>query len=743
MSSIDLLIRQGDRSDELAIFLQSPDRNDAFSVLVPERLIQLHQSWSRRFLIHHDPAQNNISADVLSNWGQRLTAAMADLVADPIWHSLQKVLNDHPDLPLRLQIERLPLSITKPDANRPTPSVEQLAQRDDLLAVIERLPWEALTPNRPLWRLNSGRRVSNRPSRQRQPRLLLVMGHEEDLDLSSELEQLTGLQRRGRIQLHTLRGQSCNFEALRRALVDPRGWDGLIFLGHSESNAQAGGKLQLGDGNWIAAESLRDQLHQAAQQGLALVLLNSCSGIDLARTCTTAGIDWAVCFRESLPSAAASRAFTELLLQLQQGSTLLTALQAVRQDLAQGPYTDCQLLLSAYATNDAAPFQLPLRKRRQFVLRLAKSKRNQAIAAAFALSLGVVADLAPWNPISRGLLDHRLRIQRQWRLRTHQPGPTATAMPVLLLDRRHAYPALGISATQPGNRLSRRALLAVLQRANPERLPKIGLDVVLDEPGSDPGATAQLASLIAEQRRPQLFAGFFGANTNGPMPGNSSEPLLQLKQAGLKAYNLSVGTPAASNAGQSSSSKTLPLQLAEAIDAGTFSHALAAFPDRYLPVDAVIDWSLDWQPLLQRVEPEQLGTLSAQVLLVGSDGQIDPQHPDLFDAPAVIRDLLPAWGGSNRQLPGALVQAVLAQSLNLNHWLSPLSTAFSTAAAAGLGVLLAAAQQRRMGRGLLVGAIIVIVVPIALQLAVSPLALLVPLLLPLAALTATTFLRSE
>ncbi|NBQ19637.1 MAG: hypothetical protein EBU13_08405, partial [Synechococcaceae bacterium WB5_2A_257] len=106
-------------------------------------------------------------------------------------------------------------------------------------------------------------------------------------------------------------------------------------------------------------------------------------------------------------------------------------------------------------------------------------------------------------------------------------------------------------------------------------------------------------------------------------------------------------------------------------------------------------------------------------------------------------DLLPAWGGSNRQLPGALVQAVLAQSLNLNHWLSPLSTAFCTAAAAGLGVLLAAAQQRRIGRGLLVGAIIVFVVPLALQLAVSPIALLVPLLLPLAALTATTFLRSE
>jgi hypothetical protein len=48
-----------------------------------------------------------------------------------------------------------------------------------------------------------------------------------------------------------------------------------------------------------------------------------------------------------------------------------------------------------------------------------------------------------------------------------------------------------------------------------------------------------------------------------------------------------------------------------------------------------------------------------------------------------------------------------------------------------------------MGQGLLIGAIIVIVVPMALQLAVSPMALLVPLLLPLAALTATTFLRSE
>lgn len=91
-------------------------------------------------------------------------------------------------------------------------------------------------------------------------------------------------------------------------------------------------------------------------------------------------------------------------------------------------------------------------------------------------------------------------------------------------------------------------------------------------------------------------------------------------------------------------------------------------------------------------------------------------------------------------MPGAIVQAVLAQSLTLGHWLRPWSLVACTALASGLGVLIAAAQANHPLRLVLVGSIILVAVPLALHVAVLDLQLL-PLLLPLAALGTTALVR--
>lgn len=91
-------------------------------------------------------------------------------------------------------------------------------------------------------------------------------------------------------------------------------------------------------------------------------------------------------------------------------------------------------------------------------------------------------------------------------------------------------------------------------------------------------------------------------------------------------------------------------------------------------------------------------------------------------------------------MPGAIVQAVLAQSLTLGHWLRPWSLVACTALASGLGVLIAAAQANHPLRLVLVGSIILVAVPLALHVAVLDLQLL-PLLLPLVALGTTALVR--
>jgi CHASE2 domain-containing sensor protein len=390
------------------------------------------------------------------------------------------------------------------------------------------------------------------------------------------------------------------------------------------------------------------------------------------------------------------------------------------------------LLLSLVAAPKARPFQLPLRKRKQFLLRLARSTPTQAIAAAALVALGAVGDLDPTNPISTYLLDRRLYVQRLWRSATGQPGPTVPALPVVVLNQRSAAE---LSATATPGRVSRDLLTKLLQRTPPAQVPKLGLDLVLDEPAP---FTAELAQVIRAQARPLLVAGFFGEQVEAKAAGQGSMPLPVLQQAGLQARNLAVGTPALPGA-----LKWVPLQLWAPLDQRNFAAALSSAPAPFMPADAVIDWSIDWRPLLQRVELSELSSLRAPALVVGTDGSLDRDGEDLFAAPGAMDPALTQiWQGAERKVPGVLIQAVLAQSMSLRHWLMPISQALTTALAAGLGVVLAAAQAHRDRRLLLLTAIIVVALPLSWQLAISQLWLL-PLALPLAALLSIALLRRD
>jgi hypothetical protein len=712
MGALDLQLQQQQSGGELTAFLVSPSGNDSFRVAPPAEAIEWQQEWRRQFIAHHDPATGvAVSGDAVRTYGAGLAQALADWLALPECQPLRQALSDHPGLPLRLRLE------------------------GDQAFALERLPWELLAPERPLWRLVSAQRRNNhpRPQHSRRPRLLVVVGDAEDLNLEQELQRLEQLRQRGRLDLRVLQGAGSNLVALRQQLLDVAGWDALIFLGHSDPDPNGGGRLHLGDGSWVAAAAFQSELQSAAAKGLALALFNSCSGLDLARSSVASGIDWALCFREPVPCHAASRAFSALLSALEAGDDLFSATLQARQVLsADAGSVGTDLLLSLVAAPKARPFQLPLRKRKQFLLRLARSTPAQAIAASALVALGAVGDLDPANPISTYLLDRRLYTQRLWRSATGQPGPTRPALPVVVLKQR-SDAELGATAT-PG-RVSRDLLTKLLQRTPPAQVPKLGLDLVLDEPAP---FTAELAQVIRVQARPLLVAGFFGEQVEAKAAGQGSMPLPVLQQAGLQAGNLAVGTPALTGA-----LKWVPLQLWDSLDQRNFAAALSSAPAPFMPADAVIDWSIDWRPLLRRVELSELSSLRAPALVVGTDGSLDRDGEDLFAAPGAMDPALTQiWQGAERKVPGVLIQAVLAQSMSLRHWLTPISQALTTALAGGLGVVLAAAQADRHRRLLLLAAIIVVALPLSWQLAISQLCLL-PLALPLAALISTALLRRD
>lgn len=719
---IDLLIRQAaDGRDNLQVFLAAPGRQDAFVVPTPSQLLTLQQAWRQRFLKHHDPAFAwTQGAAVVRSYSEQLRQGLQQWIESPAWQPLRGLLADLPAVPLTVRLDRVdgPLSA---------------------------LPWEGLALQRAIWRLDGEPSAvgADAPIRARKPLILLLVGSEAGLSLDGEVERLQAQQRTGRIRLTVLRGQGFTPAALRTALAQSAGWDAVLYLGHTSAGPN-GGLLHLGDGSQLDGQALESDLAAAASHGLRLLLFNSCSGLQLAERAVRAGIDWAVCFLEAVPSAAAAMAFAQLLEALENGSDVQEAILQTRQVLAERDgFEGCELLLASVATPTAEPYRLPLRRRRQLVLRLASSKRKQAIAAGALVAAALVMELTPSNPLNSYLLDRRLEVQREWRQFTRQPGPrpggSNPAIPVLLLEPATTSPELG--GGPASDHTSRLVLAEVLQKTPPAHVPVVGLDVVFDQPR--PGTDA-LAAVLRSQPDRKVVGGYVPP-LGTPCQGQSGSDWLQtspLAAAGLIGKSLAVGT-----AGSCGPLKPVPLHLLYAITTDNFAGALSSQNNPVLPADRLIDWSLNWAQQIRLVQPADLPGLKAPVLLVGTSGRLSNQSEDLFEAPATVQDALlrgdqPLWSGNAREVPGVLVQAVLIQSINLRHWLTPLSQTLCTAAAAALGVVLAALLEKRQHRLIAVGLIAVVACPLAWSLAIWPL-WLVPLLLPLLALSATTVCRDD
>ena len=245
-----------------------------------------------------------------------------------------------------------------------------------------------------------------------------------------------------------------------------------------------------------------------------------------------------------------------------------------------------------------------------------------------------------------------------------------------------------------------------------------------------------------------MISGYFGNGNLDPRlrAGEASWPLPELRQAGLQVRDLAISLPQEGGG----PAKPRPLQLSADLEPSQFAAALSNKPGSWMPADSIIDWSLSWERWIRWIQPHELSGLATPVLLVGSSGQSAVQshdQADLFLIPSARRltltpDALRAGAASGSALPGVHVQAVLIQSLNLGHWLTPAQLAPLSLLCAGGGVLLAAAFTNRRQRGLIMVGIAAATVPICLQLAVSN-SILVPWLLPTLAMGATAGCRDD
>ena len=369
----------------------------------------------------------------------------------------------------------------------------------------------------------------------------------------------------------------------------------------------------------------------------------------------------------------------------------------------------------------------------------------QALVALIVLA-AVACDLTPWNGPNQWLLDQRLFFQARWRQLTNQSGPPPAPIGLLQLSLP-AYERLGV---QPTADSVNQAVLAQALEALPATGPpqRVGLDFILDGPGSNLEGHQALAEAIHKQQGLRLIvAGLCPPNsiaTADCLKAVDQRLAASLAAAGAKAVTLGLG--------MSTTSKP-PLQLAEMVGNGSLAWAMATVAPRGgIPPDALIDWSVNW------LSPKRLTLLNTrkglaayrgESLLIASDGykgqrlrEVADQHP----SPLAVW----AYNGQGPQrfatslqrggLPGGALQAVLAQSINSGHWLEPvvplmpttLSTVLLTAASSLAARRDPGRRQLKVWLGL--GGFLYILV--ALQLVVS-LRMLLPIALPLSAAAAT------
>jgi hypothetical protein len=727
-----------------------------------DQLRTLLERWQRTLRWHYivnDPAVPGQHA--VQGTAFDLVSALDHFWRQPGWLPLHHALEQNPGLPLRLEIP-------PPPGATPQPSHP--------LALAEQLPWEHLLQRQqPIWRVRSitaspQPQLARQPSRPkwRRPRLLLLIGPSQGLDLKPQIQALNTLKRAGRLELVTLGDQpNAADAALKRLRADPQGWDGVIYLGHGDPSPAGGGGLKLEAGGLLAGEDLADALRQASPQ---LVLLSRCHGTDLVPLCLAAGVPWVLAFRGEVPDPIALAGFAPTWQALAAGGSQVEARAAAR-DALEKHYPGSSPLLNLVGRWDADPLRLPLRRRQLWRQRLVHSQKRQLVATALVLGIGLLAYGPKWGatePVPSFLLNTRLDAQKAWRDLRRMPSlslaiPKPSPLVVWLLSRDLAYP-------KGSDRVSHQVLADVLRALKPDKAPVVGIDVVVD--GEAQSATKALAALIKQQQRKELFVIYMPeATERHGYKGDHSRPKGDLK--GLPSFSASLGI--------FQSHDEFPLQLQNAVGRETFAWALAQAqggspPHDGLPAGSVIDWSVDWfDPSLIRIvpistrQPTAADTLPLGArVLVGVDtrsaergtvasGGASPtqgaQDQDLYLVPDALltqesegsatddlKNFLNA--GNERKLPGALLQAVWAESLRRGHWLTPLRPLPTMALAAGLGVLLAAALERRRSRLLALTLLSALAGLGALELALA-VQLLVPLFFPLLALWAACLSRQE
>jgi hypothetical protein len=198
---------------------------------------------------------------------------------------------------------------------------------------LARLPWE-------MWEIapkdlvhisrtaiNAGNKVmaaGTIPQRGK-PRILAILADARELDLGEDGEAVKLLKKVAVVDATPFKSGDIKQEFISR-LQDDRGWDALIFAGHSNETALTGGKIELAPGVTLSISEIEDQLTQAKNRGLRVAIFNSCNGICIAESLIKLGLSQVVVMREKIHDTVAHEFLHQLCQSLAKYKDIQTAI---------------------------------------------------------------------------------------------------------------------------------------------------------------------------------------------------------------------------------------------------------------------------------------------------------------------------------------------------------------------------------------------------------------------------------
>ena len=309
-------------------------------------------------------------------------------------------------------------------------------------------------------------------------RILVILGDETGLNFHGDRQAVGKLERLAEIEFMGWQpGQDISElkAKIAAAIASEKGWDVLLFAGHSNETEITGGELAIAPHVSISIREIAPQLQIAKAQGLKFALFNSCSGLSLATSLIDLGLSQVAVMREPIHNAVAEVFLVKFMQELAEHKDVRESLLAACQSLKVEKnltYPSTYLIPSLFCHPDAQLYRIPNQGFKQQILQILPTV-PEAIAIAIFTLLSLSLPLQHW------LLANRVNTQAVYRQLTGQISP-AKFPPVLLvqIDEQSLQKA-DIYHPQPMNRNYLASLIDQLTNLDAR---VVGIDYILTRP---------------------------------------------------------------------------------------------------------------------------------------------------------------------------------------------------------------------------------------------------------------------